>query len=75
VRSKGPGLDDVEMEAFLTFLLGFARTCAFAEAEVWAAVRESQMSDVQWWKADAPLPSRVTDEPAYLEAPLLTTTP
>ena len=61
----GLGLDDVEMDAALTFLLGFARACALAEAEARTATSESAMNDAQWWDANAPLLARVLDETAY----------
>jgi len=62
---EGTGLDDVAMDATLTFLLDFVRASARAAAEVEATTRESQMSDQQWWAANAPLLARVFDEAAY----------
>lgn len=59
------GLDDVEMDAVLTVLLGLVRTSALAEAEAQAATHESDMNDEQWWHANAPLLTRVMDETAY----------
>lgn len=61
----GTGLDDVEMDAALTFVLQFVRACAQAEAEAAAARRESAMNDEQWWAANAPLLERVFDSTAY----------
>ncbi|WP_445280269.1 TetR/AcrR family transcriptional regulator [Streptomyces sp. DSM 118148] len=56
----GLGLDDVEMDAALTFLLGFVQSVARAELDARAA-RDSAMSDEQWWAVNAPLLARVFD--------------
>jgi AcrR family transcriptional regulator len=61
----GLGLDDVEMDAALTFLLGFVETCARAATDVRATQHESAMSDQQWWAANAPLLARVFDPVKY----------
>ncbi|MGW6902984.1 TetR/AcrR family transcriptional regulator [Streptomyces sp. NPDC054940] len=57
----GLGLDDVEMDAALTFLLGFVQSVARADLDNQAAARDSAMSDEQWWAANAPLLARVFD--------------
>ncbi|MEU5194226.1 TetR/AcrR family transcriptional regulator [Streptomyces scabiei] len=57
----GLGLDDVEMDAALTFLLGFVQSVARADLDIQAATRDSAMSDEQWWAANAPLLARVFD--------------
>jgi AcrR family transcriptional regulator len=61
----GTGLDDVERDAALTYLLGFVQSTARAAADAQAARRESKMSDEQWWAANAPLLARVFDETKY----------
>jgi hypothetical protein len=61
----GLGLDDVEMDAARTFLLGFVETCARAAAAARAAQHESALSDQQWWDANAPLLARVFDAARY----------
>lgn len=61
----GTGLDDVEMDAALTFLLGFVQASARAASEVESARRESGWDDERWWAANAPLLARVLDETAY----------
>jgi AcrR family transcriptional regulator len=61
----GLGLDDVEMDDCLTYLLGFVQACARATADVRAARHESAMTDQQWWQVNAPLLARVFDENAY----------
>ncbi|MGC4117437.1 MAG: TetR/AcrR family transcriptional regulator C-terminal domain-containing protein [Myxococcales bacterium] len=58
---EGLGLDDVEMDAALTFLLGFVETCARAASDARAAQHESAMSDAQWWAANEPLLAQVFD--------------
>lgn len=57
----GIGLDDVEMDAALTFVLGFVETCARAAADARAAQHESAMSDAELWAANEPLLSKVFD--------------
>jgi AcrR family transcriptional regulator len=59
------GLDDVEMDAALTFLLGFVQAAARSAAEAAAARQDSAMSEAQWWAANAPLLARVFDEAKY----------
>jgi AcrR family transcriptional regulator len=61
----GIGLDDVAMDACLTFLLGFVQTCARATVDARAAQLESAMSDAEWWAVNEPLLSRVLDGSAY----------
>jgi AcrR family transcriptional regulator len=61
----GSGLDDVDRDASLTFLLDFVRASAIAAAAVEATRRESELSDEQWWAANAPLLTRVLDGTAY----------
>lgn len=62
---EGLGLDDVEMDAALTFLLGFVQTCARAAADARAAEHERAMSDQQWWEANEPLLTKVLDATKY----------
>lgn len=62
---EGLGLDDVEMDAALTYLLSFVQASARAAAQAAAARRDSAMSDERWWEANAPLLARVLDESAY----------
>lgn len=58
----GLGLDDVEMDASLTYLLSFVQACARTAAEVRASQQDSAVDDEQWWAANAPLLARVFDE-------------
>src|SRR5918999_683849 len=61
----GLGLDDVEMDDCLTYLLSFVQACARASADARAARHDSAMTDEQWWQVNAPLLARVFDENAY----------
>jgi len=62
---EGLGLDDVEMDAALTFLLGFVEAAARSAAEANAARQDSAISEEQWWAANAPLLAQVFDEAKY----------
>lgn len=57
----GMGLDDVERDAALTFLLDFVHSVARATLDIRAAARDSAMSDQQWWAVNAPLLAKVFD--------------
>ena len=59
------GLDDVETDAALTFLLDFVRSSALAAHDARATRRDTGMTDEEWWAANAPLLARVIDEDAY----------
>ncbi|MGA5818898.1 TetR/AcrR family transcriptional regulator [Kitasatospora sp. NPDC094028] len=61
----GTGLDDVELDAALTHLLGFVQTCARMAADERAARQDSAMSDEQWWAGNAELLARVFDPERY----------
>ncbi|MQS38328.1 TetR/AcrR family transcriptional regulator [Streptomyces katsurahamanus] len=61
----GLGLDDVAMDDCLTYVLGFAQSCARAAADARAVERDSAMSEREWWEANAPLLARVLDPAAY----------
>jgi AcrR family transcriptional regulator len=62
---EGLGLDDVEMDAALTFLLDFVQAVARSAAEAATTRHDSAMSEEQWWSANAPLLARVFDETKY----------
>jgi len=59
------GLDDVETDAALTFVLDFVRSSALAAHDARATRRATGMTDEEWWAANAPLLARVIDEDAY----------
>jgi AcrR family transcriptional regulator len=62
---EGLGLNDVEMDAALTFLLGFVHAAARSAAEAARVRQDSAMSEEQWWAANAPLLARVFDQNKY----------
>lgn len=64
----GVGLDDVDTDAALTFVLSFVQASARSAADVAAARRDSDLTDEQWWEANAPLLERVFDEAKYPRA-------
>lgn len=61
----GLGLDDLERDDALSFLLGFVQSTARAATDARAAATASAMSDDQWWAAHAPLLAEVLDERVY----------
>ena len=50
---EGVGLDDVEMDQTVTLVVGFAANVARSEHAVPAAERESGVTDLEWWEANA----------------------
>ncbi len=50
---EGVGLDDIEMDQTVTLVAGFAVNVARAEEAVRRAERQSGMSDLEWWEANA----------------------
>jgi AcrR family transcriptional regulator len=62
---EGLGLDDVLMDASLSYLLGFVQTWARAAADARTAHQDSAMDDTEWWATSGPLLARVLDETAY----------
>src|SRR5258707_15405390 len=62
---EGLGLDDVVMDASLTYLLGFVQAWARAADDARAAQHDTAMDDTQWWATSAPLLARVVDQSAY----------
>lgn len=62
---EGLGLDDVQMDAALTYLLGFVQGWARAAADARAAQDETAMDDREWWATSGPLLARALDETAY----------
>ncbi|WP_308287035.1 TetR/AcrR family transcriptional regulator [Actinomadura parmotrematis] len=60
----GLGLDDVAMDAALTYVLAFVQAAARAAAEA-AALRDGAPDDERWWAANAPLLAKVLDPDAH----------
>jgi len=61
----GLGLDDVLMDASVTYLLGFVQAWARAAADARAVQHDTAMDDNEWWATSGPLLARVLDETAY----------
>lgn len=61
----GLGLTDVEMDAALTFVLGFVTATARIAIDTAAAAADSAQSDRQWWERAAPLLARAIDADRY----------
>jgi AcrR family transcriptional regulator len=61
----GLGLSDVDLDAALSFLLGFVRSHARDAADARAAQQDSAMDDAQWWELNAPILARVFDASSY----------
>jgi AcrR family transcriptional regulator len=59
------GLSDIEMDASLTYVLGFVQGWARTAAEARATQDASGMDDEQWWAANAPLLAQILDNHAY----------
>ncbi|MEV6556341.1 TetR/AcrR family transcriptional regulator [Nocardia sp. NPDC051756] len=55
------GLDDVTMDASLTYVLGFVTSVARIAIDTARAAADSAMSDHQWWERAAPLLAQVFD--------------
>lgn len=51
----GLGLDDVQMDAALTYLLGFVTSVARIANDTARAAADSSISDSEWWERAAPL--------------------
>jgi AcrR family transcriptional regulator len=62
---EGLGLDDLAMDAALTFLLDFVRSSSLAAQHAGTARRDSGMTDEEWWAATGPLLERVLEPDAY----------
>ncbi|MFQ6393687.1 TetR/AcrR family transcriptional regulator C-terminal domain-containing protein [Nocardia sp. KC 131] len=61
----GLGLGDVEMDAALTFVLGFVTSVARIAIDTDRAASESAMTDQQWWERVAPMLEQVFDADRY----------
>jgi AcrR family transcriptional regulator len=61
----GTGLDDVEVDSALTYLLGFVQAAARAAADARAEAERSAQTDQQWWQEAGPALAKVFDPAAY----------
>jgi AcrR family transcriptional regulator len=62
---EGLGLDDVLMDASLTYLLGFVQAWARAAADARAVQHDTAMDENDWWTTSGPLLARVLDATTY----------
>jgi AcrR family transcriptional regulator len=62
---NGLGLDDVTMDAALTYLLGFVQAWARASADATSLRPAGATDDEQWWAATAPVLERMFDPARY----------
>ncbi|MEU7142372.1 TetR/AcrR family transcriptional regulator [Nocardia sp. NPDC046473] len=58
---EGLGLDDVTMDASVTYVLGFVTSVARIAIDTARAAADSAMSDSQWWERAVPLLAQVFD--------------
>ncbi|WP_433627729.1 TetR/AcrR family transcriptional regulator [Nocardia sp. CA-120079] len=61
----GLGLGDLEMDAAVTYVLGFVTSVARIAIDTERAGAESAMSDRQWWERAAPLLAQFFDAERY----------
>jgi hypothetical protein len=59
------GLDDVETDSALTYLLGFVQAAARAAGDARTAAARSHRSDIEWWEENGPVLAEVFDTHAY----------
>jgi AcrR family transcriptional regulator len=62
---EGLGLDDLEIDDALSYVLTFVRGIAIAQAEIAASAAASSLTDAQWWEVSQPLLARVATPGAY----------
>ncbi|WP_040696552.1 TetR/AcrR family transcriptional regulator C-terminal domain-containing protein [Nocardia vinacea] len=61
----GLGLDDLELDAAVTYVLGFVTSAARIAIDTERAATDSAMSDRQWWERAAPLLAQFFDAERY----------
>ncbi|MFQ6326572.1 TetR/AcrR family transcriptional regulator C-terminal domain-containing protein [Nocardia sp. CWNU-33] len=61
----GLGLGDVEMDAALTFVLGFVTSVARIAIDTARAAADSAMTDLEWWARAAPVLAQVFNSDRY----------
>ncbi|KJL47399.1 Tetracycline repressor protein class H [Microbacterium hydrocarbonoxydans] len=62
------GLDDVEVDAALTFLLGFVQSHCRSVHDAERATTDTAMTDAQWWDANQAILARALDPAVYPRA-------
>ena len=61
----GTGLDDVETDSALTYLLAFVQASGRAEADARAAAERTGQTDEQWWAENGPVLATVFKPEVY----------
>ncbi|MFI5494300.1 TetR/AcrR family transcriptional regulator [Actinoplanes sp. NPDC051859] len=59
------GLDDVETDSALTFVLGFVQHSSRAAAAARAVAERTDQTDAEWWEESGPLLEKVFDQHKY----------
>lgn len=62
------GLTDVDVDAALTYLLGFVQSHCRSAHDAARATTDSAMSDADWWAANQPVLARALDPASYPRA-------
>lgn len=62
------GLSDVDVDAALTFLLGFVQSHCRSAHDAARATTDTAMSDADWWEVNQPILARALDPDAYPRA-------
>lgn len=57
----GIGLTDVEMDSILTLVLGYVASAVRAAVDAAQAVRQTGLTDEQWWEKHGPLLAKIAD--------------
>ncbi|OYO15095.1 TetR family transcriptional regulator [Enemella evansiae] len=64
----GTGLDDVTVDAALTFVLGFVQSLVRSTHDAVRAATDGAVSDADWWAANEPVLARAFDPATYPRA-------
>jgi len=64
----GTGLPDVDIDAALTYVLGFVQAHCRSVHDAARAVTDTAMSDAEWWSANQPILARILDPVSYPRA-------
>ncbi|WP_229118113.1 TetR/AcrR family transcriptional regulator [Enemella evansiae] len=64
----GTGLDDVTVDAALTFVLGFVQSLVRSTHDAARAATDGAVSDADWWAANEPVLARAFDPATYPRA-------
>lgn len=64
----GTGLSDIDIDAALTYLLGFVQSSCRSAHDAARTTTDTAMSDADWWAANQAVLARVFDSDAYPRA-------